>query len=882
MASWRRAFRLHLKGGTVEQDVDDEIAFHVETRTRELIEEGMAPSAAREEALRLFGDAQRVRRACVEIGRRREKGRRRTEILAEMRQDAAFALRQLRKAPAFTLVAVLALALGIGATAALFSVLYAVVLRPLPFDHPERVVVLLALNPERETRSLSPGSFLEFRRRMRSVGSLAASFNSSFNLTGEGPPERIEGALVSAGWFEAFGARPVLGRVFSADEDRPGRDRVAVLSHRLWRGRFGADPEVVGRTVRLNGLPHTVLGIMPASFDLRSDSPRLWVPLALGPEERTNFGNKFLRVVGRLRPGVSVPAAQGEAETVARQIVELDPRFNTGLGARIEPYVDRLLGGYRKRLWVLLGAVGCVLLIACVNVANLLLARGAARSREIALRAALGAGRGRIVRQLLTESLMLALIGAAGGLGLAHLGVRSLVAASPPGMPRLEQAGIDGPVLAFTLGLSLLSSLLCGLVPALKTARPDLQSMLKEGGASLGFRPRDRVRVALLVTEVALALVLLVGAGLLIRSALRLQRVEIGFDPERLLTAQLSFPQADYPGADGPVDAVGRMVEEMERLPGVTAAAAVTILPLSSSTISSEVRFDGRPPQPGKDPSADTRAVTPGFFGTLGIPVLAGREFTGDDRRGAPGVVAVNQTLARLAWPGQSPLGRRLDYTGEWLEVVAVVGDVRSGLLDEDLRPAFYVPLAQYPPELWKADVQLALAVRTQDEPASLVRDLRRIVHAVDPRLPLFSVATMDEIRASSVASTRLNTLLLTLLGTIGLILAAVGIYGVVAYFVSQRTQEIGVRMALGATEGRVLALVVEQALRPLALGLALGLAGALAASRLLSGFLFEVSATDPVTFAGVLVVLAAAALLASWLPAKRAARVDPTRALAP
>jgi predicted permease len=542
--------------------------------------------------------------------------------------------------------------------------------------------------------------------------------------------------------------------------------------------------------------------------------------------------------------------------------------------------VDYLLDAYRRRLGVLLGAVGCVLLIACVNVANLLLARGAARSREIAIRAALGAGRGRMVRQLLTESLVLALAGAAAGIGLAHLGVRSLVAASPPGVPRLEQAAVDGPVLAFTLGLSLLASLLFGLVPALRTARPDLQSMLKEGGRSLGFGPRDRVRGVLLVAEIALASVLLAGAGLLIRSALRLQQVPLGFDPDRLLTARISFPRPEY-APEGAVEASGRIVAELERLAGVESAAAATFLPLASSSISSGVRFDGRESRPGEDLRADTRAVTPGAFHTLGIPILQGRDFQESDRKGAAGVVAVNQTLARLAWPGQNPLGKRFTYTGDWLEVVAVVGDARLGPLERKVEPAFYVPLAQYA-DLWDADIYLAFVVRARNDPASLVTGLRRIVHAVDPRLPLFDVATMDEIRVSSMASSRFNTLLLTLLGAIGLILAVVGIYGVVAYFVSQRTQEIGVRMALGATEGRVLALVVGQALRPLALGLALGLAGALAASRLLSGFLFEVSAADPVTFAGVLVVLAAAALLASWLPARRAARVDPTRALAP
>jgi putative ABC transport system permease protein len=776
-------------------------------------------------------------------------------------------------------VAVFTLALGIGATTAIFSLLYAVVLRPLPFASPERIVLLRSLD-QGQTRSVSPGSFLAFRQRLRSVETLAASFDAGFNLTGEGAPERIGGALVSAGYFDAFGVRPALGRAFSAAEDRPGTERVVVLSNRLWRERFGGDRSVLRRSMLLNGVPHAVLGVMPASFDLRSGGPGLWVPLALDVgKEATNFGNSYLRVLGRLRPGASLAAANAEARTVAAQLEKTDPRFNTGRSALVEGYVDSLLRGYRRRLWISLGAVGCVLLIACVNVANLLLARGAGRSREIAIRAALGAGRGRMVRQLLTEAVVLTLAGAAAGLALAHGAVRFLVAASPPGVPRLEQAVVGGPALAFSLGLALLSSLLSGLVPALRTARPDLQTMLKEGGRSLGSGGRDRVRNGLLVAEVALALVLLAGAGLLVRSALRLQQVELGFRPDPLLTARISFPRSSYT-PERAVDAVDRMLAELGRGSGLQ-AAAITVLPFSSSVISSGVRFDGRDRVPGEDPWADTCAATPGAFRTLGIPIVQGRDFTARDRKGSPGVVAVSQSLARLAWPGQNPLGKRFSYTGEWLEVIAMVGDVRLGALEEPMRPAFYVPLAQYA-DLWDADIHLALVARSAGDPDSLVPELRQAVRVVDPRLPLFGIATMEQLRSSFLASTRFNSMLLAVLGVIGLILATVGIYGVVAWFVTQRTQEIGVRMALGATEGKVLALMAWQALRPVLAGLLVGIAGALAATRALAGFLFGVSATDPVTFAGVLLVLAVAALLASWLPARRAARVDPTRALAP
>ena len=889
MAPWRRSFRLHLKGGTVEQDVDDEIAFHVEMRMQDLIEEGMPPHLAREEALRRFGEVDRIRRTCREIGQRRERGRRWTEVFSEMGQDAAFALRQLRKVPAFALIAVFTLALGIGATTAIFSLLNAVVLQPLPFSEPERLVYLWSVH-RGEDRSLSPGNFLKFRDLARSFEHLAAFDNTSFNLTGGGPPERIVGVRAAAGYFEAFGARPVLGRVFSKAEDLPGREQVVVLSSRLWHDRFEGNPNVVGRSIHLNGALYTVLGVMPASFDLHSDGARVWVPMGLGSEAAADFGNNFLQVIGRLRPGVSSAAAQEEVAALARRLEEIEPQENHRKGARIDSYLDRLLGGYRQRLMILMGAVGCVLLIACVNVANLLLARGAFRSREVAIRAALGAGRGRIVRQLLTESLVLGLAGAVAGLGLANVGVRFLVAISPPGVPRLDQVRIDGPVVIFALVAGIVVSLLFGLVPALRTARPDLQGMLKEGGRSLGAgSPRDRMRTALLVAEVALTLVLLVGAGLLIRSAIRLQQVEIGFDPAGVLTAKLSLPHSDYPDEDRALETLQRVVEEVGQVAGAESASAVSVLPLSRHNTSSSVEIEGRPRPRGQELDGNTRMAAPGYFRTMRIPLLRGRDFTARDRADAPRVVTVNQTLAQVAWPGEEAVGKRLSYWTDdednpvWLEVVAVVGDIRQGRLEGDIQPEVYLPLAQSNVGIWHGrDIAVAAVVRTAGDPASLVEPVRRAVLAVDPRLPVFDVVTMDEVRAASVATTRFNMLLLTTLGVIGLILAAVGIYGVIAWFVSQRTQEIGLRMALGATQGRVLAMVAWQAFRPVLVGLAVGVAGAVAATRLLSGLLFGVTATDPLTFAGVLAVLASAALVASLVPARRAARVDPTRALSP
>ncbi|HSG38116.1 MAG TPA: ABC transporter permease, partial [Thermoanaerobaculia bacterium] len=664
-------------------------------------------------------------------------------------------------------------------------------------------------------------------------------------------------------------------------------EQVAVLSHRLWRERFGADPAIVGRSIRLNGKLYEVTGVMPASFQLRSSDPRLWVPIALGTEEEANYGYSYLHVLGRLKPGAALEAAEAEVAGIAKRLETVAPDNNRNKGAHLEAYHENLLGGTTRRYLILLGAVGCVLLIACVNVANLLLARSAARAREIAIRAALGAGRGRIVRQLLTESLVLALAGAAAGLAMAYGGIRFLVAISPARVPRIAEAGIDGPVLAFALAVGVASSFVFGLVPALRTARPDLQGMLKEGGRSLGAH-RDWVRTGLMVTEVALALILLVSAGLLIRSALRLQEVEIGFDPSRVLTAQLSLPRGDYPEPARLVQTLQRVVDEAGAVAGAESAAATSIVPLSRYNTSSSLQIEGKPLEGEEQIEGNTRQVSSRYFKTMGIP-LQGRDFQGGDRPGAPRVAIVNETLARMAWPGEQAIGKRLAYWTDdeerpvWHAVVGVAGDVRQRELTEDALPEIYVPMAQASEDLWgDRDVSMALVVRTAGDPAALAAPVRQAVLRVDPRLPVYDIATMDEIRATWTATTRFNMLLLTSLGVIGLVLAVIGIYGVIAYFVGQRTQEIGLRMALGATQGRVLGMVAYQALRPVVVGLAVGVAGAAAATRVLSGLLYGVTATDPMTFAGVLVVLAMAALLASWVPARRAARVDPSRALAP
>ncbi|HEY4589705.1 MAG TPA: ADOP family duplicated permease, partial [Thermoanaerobaculia bacterium] len=628
-----------------------------------------------------------------------------------MLQDLHYALRAMRREPGFTAFAVLVVALGIGASTTIFSVLSTVLVRPLPFHDPERLAWVANAPPEEglSSQTLQVLPYLSFKERNHSFSDMAAYFAfygvGDSRLQVKGEIERFNALPVSQNFFPLLGVQPEIGRLFSAEECKWNGPKAVLLSHGLWERRFASDPHIVGRSLTLDDEPVHVIGVLPASFELRAVGSRLWVPVAFTPEQASNFGNCYLRVTGRLRPGVSQAAAEAEVAAIGKRLEPLDEPSRKGQGTRLEPFRDRLLGGYRKRLLILLGAVGCVLLIACVNVANLLLARGGVRAREIAVRAAVGAGRGRIVRQLLTESLVLGLAGGAAGLGVAHAGVRFLKAISPAGVPRLATAGIDGTALAFALGVSLAASLLFGLVPALRTARPDLQSMLKEGGRAVSS-PRDRVRTGLLVAEVALALVLLVGAGLLIRSAVRLQEVEVGFDPSGLLTAQLSLPFADYLGPDSPspdraVRTVLEAVDRTARIPGVTSAAAASILPLSrNNNTSSTLDVEGLAVPEEERLIGNTRQVTPGYFNTLRIPLLRGRDFTVRDRAGAPYVAVVNRRMARLAWGSEEVLGHRLAYTRDekgpvWMEVVGVAGDIRQGDLADETRPEVYLPLEQ-------------------------------------------------------------------------------------------------------------------------------------------------------------------------------------------
>lgn len=871
-----------------DADLDEEIRFHLEMRAKELVTEGLSPAEARKRARELFGDVERIRAACRPIDSRLEKRMKRMTTLSDLRQDLAYAARQLLHFPGFSVTAVLTLTLGIGATAAVFSALDAVVLRPLPFAEPERIALVSNVWREGVLGEVSAGNFVDIERRATSFESLACAQYSSFNLSEGDQPERIVGRRVSRSFFELFGVAPMLGRTFLPEEDEPGREHVALLSHRLWSRRFGADPGIVGRSIRLSDLPYTVVGVMPASFDYLATSEEIWVPIAFTPARKAMHDEHYLVVFGRLRSGAQWERAQAEVDGIARELAKLYPRENANIAFNVQPYSRWLVGDYRRRFFVLLGAVGSVLLIACANVANLLFARGASRAREIAVRAAVGAGRSRIVRQLLAESLLLAILGAASGVALASFGVPLLAAAAPPGIPRLDGARVDLVTLGFTLLIALGSCLVFGLAPALGLARPDLLRALREGDRSGGRAISERVRSGLVIVEVALTLTLLVGAGLLIRSAVHLGRIDPGFDPEGVLSARVSLPRERYATPAAARQAFELTVESLRSASGVRYAAVSSQVPLGPGGGSNGVIPENRPLDVKSAIISRLRIVTPEFFQTMRIPLKAGRRFTAEDRRDGTLVMIVSETLARQAFPGESVLGKRIACceggpdSPSWKTVVGVVGDVRSRTLTDEMRPEFYLPMAQAPDVSWDwIQRTMNLVARGDVPPEALVGAMRSAVRSVDSRVPLFNVATMEERHRDALAPARFNTLLLTTLGVLGLVLAAIGIYGVLAYFVNRRTHEIGVRTALGADSGTVMRLVLGQTLRPVLVGLALGATGALLAARLLEDQLVGVEAHDPLTFTAVVLLLSAVAFVASYVPARRATRVDPTRALA-
>jgi putative ABC transport system permease protein len=796
-------------------------------------------------------------------------------------QDLRYGLRMLLKNPAFTAVAVIALALGIGANTAIFSVVNGVLLSPLPYPQPEQLAMVWLDNRRQGIRDdiTSYPNFLDWRDKNHSFQGMSGMRNLAVNLTGTGEPEELRGAAVAANFFSLMGVNPAQGRGFTTEEEQPGKDKVVILSHGLWRRRFGGDPGILNKTVSLNGEQNTVIGVMPPGFQFPSKA-ELWAPLAPNERLRAARGAFWLPVVGRLKPGVSRAQAQADMDLIAKQLEQQYPNINAGYGINVMPLHEQMVGNLRRTLLVLLGAVGFVLLIACANVANLLLARAAARQREIAVRAALGAGRWRIVRQLLTESVLLSIVGGALGVLLAWWGLETLLKLSPANLPRLDNIHLDARVLGFTFGLSLLTGLLFGLAPALQTSQLELGETLKEGGRSgSGSRRTQRLRSAFIVAEIALTLALLIGAGLLIRSFWRLQEVSPGFRSERLLTLQLSLPRTKYPEGAQVVTFFQQLQERLAALPGVESASATTTILLPKLANSSSFTIENH----SQDPQAQRLelpfdAVQPNFFQTMDIQLLRGRTFAPQDARGQPDVAIVNETFAKRYFPNEDPVGKRFTFgdgnNPQWISIVGVVRDTKRQGLDAPVRIESWLPHAQAPSR------SMQVVLRSKGDPLALAGAVREAVWSLDRDLPIPKLQTMEQVLSESVAQRRLSMLLLSIFAAVALLLAAVGIYGVMSYVIAQRTNEIGIRVALGAQAGDVLKLILGQGMKLALLGVGLGLVTTLLLTRLLASLLFGVSATDPATFAGVALLLLLVALLACWLPAWRATKVDPIVAL--
>jgi putative ABC transport system permease protein len=794
-------------------------------------------------------------------------------------KDLRYAARVLARNRGFTAVAILALALGIGANTAIFSVVNAVVLRPLAFDEPDRLVRVW---PNKYQASVSKTEYLDLESGSgSSFEALAAYSGWGFTITGRGEPLKLSGARCTANLFSLLGAAPMLGRVFEPGEDRPGRDRVAVISYGLWQSRFGAVSNLQDQTFYLDGESYAVIGVMPPGFDFPSREAEMWVPATIDPSKREDFTGGYLSLVGRLKEDVSVEQARAEVLAVAREIRSRIPRAadDYGQGARVVPLKDEMVDDIQPMLLVLLGAVAFVLLIACVNVANLVLARAVGRQKEIALRTALGAPRGRIIRQLLTESALLAFAGGAAGLLMAVFGVELLTSLLPADTPRINEARIDAVTLGFSLALSLATGLLFGLAPALQTSKPDLQTALKEGGRTSAAPAGSRLRSALVVLEIALVLVLLAGAGLLIKSFWRLQQVDPGFKTENVLSLQVAPPSSKYEEPSRKRAFYGELIERAEALPGVESAGAIHLLPMGGSNWNPGLRVEDHPLDEGASlPNVDWRIVTPRYFHTMNMRLVEGRFFKSADNEGAPGVVIINETLARRYWPDQSALGKRISTGFEhraWVTVVGVVGDTKHHGLGSKTRLEMYRPYYQTP-----FTSTMTLMVRASSDAAAMADSLRALVWSMDADAPVAQVQMMGEVVERSLNQPRATMLLVAAFAIIALILGAVGVYGVMAYLVSQRAHEIGIRIALGARAGDVLKLVVGGGLKLALIGIASGLAGAVALTRMLESLLFQVSATDPATFASVSAFLLAVALAASIVPARRAARVDPCVAL--
>jgi putative ABC transport system permease protein len=875
-----------------EMEIADELTQHLEDEYEQALSRGVSEDEAERAVLADLDVADSLGRELKRVERRVPQNpvpmgtQGRSNMIGDLGQDVRYGLRMLAKNPAFTTIAVLALALGIGANTAIFSVVNAILLRPLPYKNPEQLVMVWenATHLGFPKNTPSPANFLDWRQQTTVFESMAAFAERSFNLTGVGEPERLDGRRVSANLFGLLGVRPIIGRTFVPQEDQPGT-KVVLLNESLWQRRFGGDPSVIGRALTLNNESYTVVGVLPGSVRLPAFGnwrDQVWVPLAFPAEEAAGRGNHFLEVIARLKPGATLQQARAEMETIAARLAQQYPEQNTRIGAVVNPLHEEIVGNMKPALLILLGAVVFVLLIACANVANLLLARAAVRQKEIALRLALGADRARLTKQLLVESVLLSLLGGLVGLGFAYAGLHLLTRFIPPDIAHAETIAIDGKVLVFTLLIAIVTGLIFGLAPASQASHFNLNETLKEGGRDSGAGVRGkRLRSSLVIAEVAVSFILLVGAGLLINSFMHLRNLDPGFRADHLLALNVDLSEVKYPDTARRTAFFDEVVRRVQPLPGVQSVAVAGNLPFTYNGDSMGIAVEGIPdPPPDQWPDVIYRTVGPGYLSTMGIPLVRGREFNDGDTLDTTLGVVVSEKTAKHYWPNQDPIGKRLKpgtTTGQspWRTVIGVVKDVRQNDFIAEPKMQMYFSYKQV-----QSLVANALVVRTSVDPLSLAMPVRNAIWSVDKDQPVANIDSMENIVAGAVARQRFSMLLLAIFAALALVLAAVGIYGVMSYTVAQQTREIGIRIALGAKRGDVLKMTVKQGLKLVGLGLVIGLPSAFILTRVMSSLLFGISATDPITFLGISLVVLAVALLASYIPALRATKVDPMIAL--
>jgi len=871
---WVRSLQMRsralFKSGAVDAELADEMREHFDRLVDEYVARGMTPGQARTAARREFGPVVQLTEA--------SRDARGVAWIGNAIQDFKYGVRLMRRAPAFAAVATLTIALGIGATSAMFSVVYGVLLHPLPYPAADRLVNLWATAPSRGLSRAYVGMALVYDWKAQNhvfedIATLRAVGN--FNLTGEGEPERLNGSRVSAGVFKLLGVRALVGRTFSDDEDRIGHDQVAILTHGLWVRRFGADPAVVGRTIRLNGVPHTVVGVMGPEFAFPTREFQIYTPFTFDPEELVNRLNYSYLAIARLKPGVTVQQAQAEMDVISAEIAREHPKENTGIGALVAPMLADTVDAARKPLYILLAAVGAMLLIACANLTNLLVVRALARQRELALRAALGAGRVRLIAQSIGEIAPMLLVGGALGLGVALWAVQALVPLLPADLPRVENIGLHWPVVAVTAAALAAIALLIGVLPPVEASRGST-SMVDQSRGSTSGRARSNARDMLVVFQIAATLWLVIGAALLMRSAFALRQVDPGFISSGVYTAHLALPRGKYP-TDHDIGLYGnRLLARVQAIPDVVAAAMVNRLPLAGGAQTGAIEFEGMDPTAVTLKNVDYRSVTPDYFRAIGIPLVSGRAFVDTDREESAGVAIIDERLAR-EFGDRSPLGHRvrIPYGNlPWLSIVGVVGHIRHDRLEEDTRPQIYFPFVQ------RAQDRMALVVRTRTDPGSIGAALASAIRSVDPEQPVYDARTLDEVVDRSMGQRWMQSALLGGFAAMAVLLAAIGVYGVIVYSVGQRQREFGIRLALGARRGEIVALVIGRGLVLFAIGAGAGVAAAVLTGRALSSLLFAVTSFDAASFGIATLVLLVVSLAACGLPARKAAGVDPSLAL--